>query len=270
MSSTLQRLMLVALLSCCGAAAFQPIRVQAAEASFDCAKAQSDTEWAICNTPTLAAWDARMAALYAPQSANAGARQGQRDWVRIKRDPCGGRVGCLMDVYEVRLRDLEGPKGAPLKPVTVASKIGTCSPSDISILETGKGDAGMSKASSAYLIRYTGKGRCVLRGYPAITVHDSSGAVQIAYAVYAGQGAYVRFPGPPRSVTLSAKSSAWFSLSSSSGCDAPNGKPGFDVDVSLPLSTAPLKRIRLPSATCGAVTVTAIGPTSAMDAALNP
>jgi uncharacterized protein len=269
----LQRLMLAALFACCGVVALQPSEAQAAEASFDCAKAQSDTEWAICNTPTLAAWDVRMAALYAQRSSDPGARQGQRDWIRIKRNPCVGNVGCLMDAYEVRLRDLEGPKAAQLKlrPVPAGLQSNACASSDLSIIDTDKGDAGMSKATRAFLIRYTGRGSCVLRGYPSLTVYDSSGAVRIGYPNYSTAGYYVRFPGQPKTVTLSAQSrDAWFSFSTSSGCDAHTGKSDINVDVSLPFSSKPIRRISLQYVTCQQVTVTPIGAITTMDAALSP
>lgn len=244
----------------------------AAGPSFACTKAQSDTEWAVCNTPTLAAWDARMAGLYAAKPPSRSARELQRKWMLGERNSCGGNVGCLMKVYEQRINFLEGAKGPPVKaqPFPVRTQPGTCSASELSIVDTDQGDAGMSKATNVFLIRYSGKTSCTLRGYPAIRVQDSSGAVQLDHAVYAGEAAYVRFAGPPRDVTLSAGSDAWFSLSSSSGCDAPHGKPGFDVDVALPASDTVLRRIRLPNATCGAVTVTPIGPSSAMKAALSP
>lgn len=244
----------------------------AAGPSFDCAKAQTDTEWAICNTPTLAAWDARMAGVYAEFSPDAPTKNAQRKWIKT-RNACVGNVDCLMTAYGQRLRELEGSTGiagedrsVPATPLPKA-----CKPSELTIVETDKGDAGMSKATRAYLIRYTGKGHCALRGYPALTVHDLSGAVQIGYPNYSTAGYYVRFPGQPGYVMLAAQSrDAWFSLSTSSGCDARSEKTGLQVDVALPLSTRSLKRIDLAYVTCRQVTVTPIGGIATMEKALNP
>jgi hypothetical protein len=245
----------------------------AAEASFDCARAQSDSEWAICNTPTLAAWDVRMAALYAQRSAQDGVRAAQRAWIYDKRDACGGNVACLMTAYELRLQELEGPKGQAIRltPVRAARLSNACRPDQLTILDTGLGDAGMSKATRVYLIRYTGSGSCVLRGYPALTVQDRGGAVQTGYPNYTTAGYFVRFPGRPETVTLSGQSrDAWFSLSTSTGCAPRGGTSGLSVDVALPLSTKALKRIALPGVTCEQVSVTPVAPASIMKDALSP
>jgi hypothetical protein len=148
-----------------------------------------------------------------------------------------------------------------------------CKPGELSIQETGVGDAGMSKGTGAYLIVYRGTASCLLLGFPAIAVRDADGIHQWTYATYAGEGAYVVFPGPPLPVTLTPRNrAAWFSLSSSSGCDAPHGKRGVAVDIALPLrnmgSGQILTTIKLDYATCPTITVTPIGMISMMREAI--
>lgn len=76
--------------------------------SFDCRQAQSDTEWAICSTPALAALDDRLAATYrkltGPEATSPAvkkdAEQMQEAWLHGRRDVCGGNVDCLMKAYQ--------------------------------------------------------------------------------------------------------------------------------------------------------------------------
>jgi hypothetical protein len=173
-------------------------------------------------------------------------------------------TACIALAMEQRLRDI-----ADLA-ANFDADLSDCKPSDLQIEDTDLGDAGMSKSTTAYVIDYKGNLSCRLRGYPTIAVTDSNGVRQWTYAAYAGEGSYVKFAGPPLPVTLSAKNpQAWFSLSSSSGCDAPSGKPGYSVDVAPPISTSVLKTIKLEYATCPTITVTPIGMISSMRAALN-
>jgi len=83
-------------------------------ASFDCRQAQTETEWAICNTPELGALDVEMAATYrllsdlAPDSSRLARQAGQSQaaWIRGKRNACGGDVGCLSREYRQHISQL--------------------------------------------------------------------------------------------------------------------------------------------------------------------
>lgn len=76
--------------------------------SFDCRQADSDTEWAICSTPELAALDDKVAAMYralsGPEAKSPAlkqqAEQMQQAWLHGRRDVCGGNVDCLMKAYQ--------------------------------------------------------------------------------------------------------------------------------------------------------------------------
>ncbi|WP_404401692.1 lysozyme inhibitor LprI family protein [Pelagibacterium halotolerans] len=95
-----------------GALAASPAVAQVA--SFDCPKARTDTEWAICNTPQLGALDVRMAANYALLEAIAPAgsslseslKSSQGAWIDGTRNPCGGAVACLATAYRNRIEAL--------------------------------------------------------------------------------------------------------------------------------------------------------------------
>jgi uncharacterized protein len=93
-----------------------PCAVHAQVASFNCAKAATPTEKAICQTPSLGAKDIRMATYFqvlqdAPPGVGGmgyrefrdGARTDQVAWVRQKRNTCQGDVGCLESAYDRRL-----------------------------------------------------------------------------------------------------------------------------------------------------------------------
>lgn len=89
-------------------------------ASFDCAKARTAQEKAICGTLALSAADDQMAAAYkawlaAAQPAwAAGIRENQIVWLRFRDTSCpaGGAnnsvVACLSDMYKERINDLQG------------------------------------------------------------------------------------------------------------------------------------------------------------------
>lgn len=76
--------------------------------SFDCHKAETETEWAICSTPELSKLDDRLASTYrqlaGPAAPSTGiakkAEQMQTAWLHGRRDLCGGEVGCLMKAYQ--------------------------------------------------------------------------------------------------------------------------------------------------------------------------
>ena len=85
-------------------------------ASFDCAKAGTATEHAICATPSLGKKDIVLATYYdlllnlspavggmAYREFDDQVRDDQRNWVKSRRDPCQGNAGCLQRAYDERL-----------------------------------------------------------------------------------------------------------------------------------------------------------------------
>jgi len=105
-----------------GVAALMPLltALNANAASFDCAKAKSAEEKAICADPKLSKLDEQMDAAYraalkilSPQG-QAATRDGQRQWIKYGRDVCTKQreqlpkfSACLMDLYVARLDELK-------------------------------------------------------------------------------------------------------------------------------------------------------------------
>lgn len=87
-------------------------------ASFDCKKARTPTEHAICFDETTSKLDEQMASSYfdllrtAPNSE--ALRQSQRDWTRLIRNGCGN-IECLQQAYTQRISDLRSGHGAELR-----------------------------------------------------------------------------------------------------------------------------------------------------------
>ncbi|WP_425039323.1 peptidoglycan-binding protein [Primorskyibacter sp. S187A] len=83
-------------------------RVIAGQPSFDCAKARSQTEFAICGAADLAAFDVALATLYNQKMAmlapgdQENLRVDQRNWV-AQRNQCGGNTTCLNSMMQARL-----------------------------------------------------------------------------------------------------------------------------------------------------------------------
>lgn len=78
--------------------------------SFDCAKAATPTEKAICGNFDLASWDRSVAlALHQAIARNpdkeASLRGGQRDWLK-KRDECAAKVECIDEQQWRRVEEL--------------------------------------------------------------------------------------------------------------------------------------------------------------------
>lgn len=89
-------------------------------ASFDCAKAASPTEAAICREPSLGAKDIRMAAYYEIIEGAAPAWSGmayrefrdaertrQANWIAAERNACAGALACLNQAYDKRIAELQ-------------------------------------------------------------------------------------------------------------------------------------------------------------------
>ena len=79
-------------------------------ASFDCAKAGTAVEKAICGNVALARLDRELAAAYgsklkyaADDAARDTIRSAQRAWIKQRDAACGGSADCLADMYKARL-----------------------------------------------------------------------------------------------------------------------------------------------------------------------
>jgi uncharacterized protein len=97
--------------------------VPAAAASFDCAKAQSRVEKAICANAEVSALDEHLARYYAAARSTLGRasdcmRTDQMQWLRTVRDACTD-AACLKNAYLNRLGELDAlqPGASALKNV---------------------------------------------------------------------------------------------------------------------------------------------------------
>lgn len=81
----------------------------AAAASFDCAKARTPDERAVCADPTLSALDSEMGALWFAYSrfpllmGASGARRDEAQDFLATRAKCGADAGCIARVYRARI-----------------------------------------------------------------------------------------------------------------------------------------------------------------------
>ena len=107
----LMRILALALLL----AVFSAGRAQAGDPSFDCARASTAVEKAICDeqNPGLASRDGALARLYDALKEEGGheeLRDGQKAWLR-SRDACGAKLNCLERRYDERLAELAEAAG---------------------------------------------------------------------------------------------------------------------------------------------------------------
>ena len=94
-------------------------------ADFDCARAHTDTETAICSSPFLSHLDDRMARLYGwlLTALDDKARERLRDEQRLFlafRDACGPEKSCLQKSYLTRNEDLTTRLKQVLRPREVS------------------------------------------------------------------------------------------------------------------------------------------------------
>jgi uncharacterized protein len=88
-------------------------------ASFDCAKASTPTEHAICDNPQLSMLDDQVAGLYytlisggAPQAtASIDDVKKQQAAFLTKRNQCGANYNCLIDAYTAQVMHLKAASG---------------------------------------------------------------------------------------------------------------------------------------------------------------
>jgi uncharacterized protein len=91
----------------------------ASAASFDCAKATTPTEHAICDNPQLSQLDDQTAGLYytlisggAPQATTSveAVKKEQAGFIN-KRNQCGANYNCLIDAYTAQIMYLKAASG---------------------------------------------------------------------------------------------------------------------------------------------------------------
>ncbi len=85
----------------------------ASAASFDCTKAATPDETAICASYVLSDLDTQMATLYGVRmqipmlmGARGAAQDEQRAWL-AQRHQCGGDVACIVQAYQARIAGLK-------------------------------------------------------------------------------------------------------------------------------------------------------------------
>ena len=95
-------------------------------ASFDCGKAGTAVEKAICTDVEVSSLDEYLGRYYvvALEAAGAGAaclKSDQRSWVKTIRNPCGADAACLSTAYLQRLAALDGfqPGASALKNIAL-------------------------------------------------------------------------------------------------------------------------------------------------------
>lgn len=105
----MRRLMMLTTAAALSAALAGP----ALSASFDCTKARTPDEIAVCANPTLSALDSEMGGLWFAYSkipflmGMSGARQDEAQAFLQTRAGCGANVACLTSAYKQRIATLK-------------------------------------------------------------------------------------------------------------------------------------------------------------------
>jgi uncharacterized protein YecT (DUF1311 family) len=108
----------------------------AAAASFDCGKAESAVEQAICASPALSTLDEQLASTYRAGNQDGLLQESQRAWLNGPRAECKAERACLQDKYRQRLAQLQGGQ-------LIRQRIDNASPVyrfDISLFNWGERD----------------------------------------------------------------------------------------------------------------------------------
>jgi uncharacterized protein len=96
-----------------GAAALLVPAAAASAAGFDCSKAASPDELAVCANPQLSALDSEMTGLWFAYSrvpllmGSSGNRHDEAEAFLARRKACGGDIGCLTKAYQERIAQLQ-------------------------------------------------------------------------------------------------------------------------------------------------------------------
>lgn len=102
----------------CGLFMLSSAAVEAQQPSFDCAKASTAVEGAICGSTTLSALDVQISAAYSARRAELGTSgrgrllADQRTWLE-RRDRCRADANCLAAAMKSRIAALSEPANTP-------------------------------------------------------------------------------------------------------------------------------------------------------------
>ena len=98
------------------AAALAPAAAEAA--SFDCSRAATPTEHAICDNPQLSSLDDQTAGMYYTMISNGSLSPAKVSQVKAaqasflqKRNTCGANYNCLIDAYTAQIMYLKAEAG---------------------------------------------------------------------------------------------------------------------------------------------------------------
>ena len=84
-------------------------------ASFDCGRASTEIEHAICGNPKLSELDGQLGTLYRTRLAqDSSLRSAQLGWIRERNLRCGPDITCLTGIVCERIRQFETPPGAAI------------------------------------------------------------------------------------------------------------------------------------------------------------
>lgn len=93
-------------------------------ASFDCTKASTQVEYAICGNPTLSALDEQLSRTYRQALAqDPQVRSRQLAWLRGPREQCSANVVCLTAAYQQQLDALNGVSSSVPAAARVAAPV---------------------------------------------------------------------------------------------------------------------------------------------------
>ena len=83
------------------------LATNASAASFNCHKASTKVEHAICEDKYLSQKDGEMGRVYHKALKHADIKHEQRDWVKHRNRSCGADQDCLYDLTEDHIKDLK-------------------------------------------------------------------------------------------------------------------------------------------------------------------
>jgi uncharacterized protein len=126
-------------------------------ASFDCRRASSPSERAICADPPLAALDRRLAQAYQQRLAvDASVRRLQRGWLKARDEGCGRHRACLRRFMTTQLDWLQSQAPLPRRLPAREGVCGVSSLKDVAYRLEGVADSGASveEANGAVQVWY--------------------------------------------------------------------------------------------------------------------
>lgn len=181
-------------------------------ASFDCTKASSRIDNAICASPELSELDNKLDAVYraalAVSTDPPGVREAQREWLRATRNYCSDE-GCLLTVYKQRIAALGSTSEAQSQPTDAAAATPAAvdppvtgqPPTEPSVAAASSGPPSEAAISSAQ----------TATSEPTPAVTSSSAALATAKGQSIGRGAETSL-GPPAEPETKADGASTFKV----------------------------------------------------------